>query len=180
MSWRRRWRLDSFCTVAACPREEPNPGYAQGLTANMDLQQIKTFIDAMASSDLAEMEASKDGWTLRLVRRGARSPDRNTTGSSLAPSRRDPQPRASTAAIAEKAGTAVHAPLAGILYLNPSSDAPPFVVAGQAVKAGDTLCVIEAMKVFNTIRAERDGIVEHVAVSSGSEVDAGQLLMRMA
>ncbi|WP_315833995.1 acetyl-CoA carboxylase biotin carboxyl carrier protein subunit [Bradyrhizobium prioriisuperbiae] len=141
----------------------------------MELQQIKAFIDAMASSDLTELEASKDGWTLRLVRRAA--PNRAAKEST--PSRGELQaPAASTTA--EDAGTAVRAPLSGILYLNPSPDAASFVVAGQAVKAGDTLCIIEAMKVFNTIRAERDGIIEAVMASSGDEVDAGELLMRFA
>jgi acetyl-CoA carboxylase biotin carboxyl carrier protein len=73
----------------------------------------------------------------------------------------------------------VRAPLFGIVHLTPSPDAPPFVVAGQAVKTGETLCVIEAMKVFNNICAERDGVVEAVMATSGSEVEAGQLLMRI-
>ena len=141
----------------------------------MELQQIKAFIDAMASSDLTELEASKDGWTLRLVRRAARAPN-----AIKAP----PWPAQSQVPVASAAAndtdSAVRAPLSGILYLSPSPDAAPFVVAGQAVKAGDTLCIIEAMKVFNTIRAEQDGIIEAVMARPGHEVDAGELLMRFA
>ena len=68
----------------------------------------------------------------------------------------------------------------GVVHLTPSPDASPFVVVGQAVKAGETLCVIEAMKVFNNICAERNGVVDAVMATSGSEVEAGQLLMRIA
>ena len=145
----------------------------------MEFQQIKAFIDAMASSDLTELEATRDGWTLRLVRRTSQAPDRDVmSGSTLSPNAT--QPKAATAATVEDSDSAVRAPLSGTVYLNPSPDAAPFVVAGQAVKAGETLCVIEAMKVFNNICAERDGIVEDVVAISGREVDAGQLLMRIA
>jgi acetyl-CoA carboxylase biotin carboxyl carrier protein len=144
----------------------------------LEVKQIKAFIDAMASSDLAELEASKDGWTLRLVRRAAdRSAVRGSTDRS--PSSQRPLTRQSTSASADEPGTDVRAPLYGLVYLSPSPEAPPFVVTGQAVKTGDTLCVIEAMKVFNNICAEQDGIVEIVVTGSGSEVEAGQLLMRI-
>jgi acetyl-CoA carboxylase biotin carboxyl carrier protein len=72
------------------------------------------------------------------------------------------------------------APLYGVVHLRPTPDEPPFVVAGQAVKAGQTLCVIEAMKVFNEVRAEYDATVAAVLVTSGQEVEAGQALMRFA
>jgi len=144
----------------------------------LEVKQIKAFIDAMASSDLTELEASKDGWTLKLVRRAT---DTSTARGSTdgAPSSQRPLTRKSTPATADKPGTDVRAPLYGLVYLSPSPEAPPFVVTGQAVKAGDTLCVIEAMKVFNNICAERDGVVEIVLTGSGGEVEAGQLLMRI-
>jgi acetyl-CoA carboxylase biotin carboxyl carrier protein len=146
----------------------------------MELKQIKAFIDAMASSDLTELQANKDGWALRLVRGTARTPSRASASEPpLRPSIQGMQRETGAAAIAEQPGTEVRAPLFGVVHLNPSPDAPPFVVAGQAVKAGETLCVIEAMKVFNNICAERDGVVEAVVPTSGSEVEAGQLLMRI-
>jgi acetyl-CoA carboxylase biotin carboxyl carrier protein len=73
----------------------------------------------------------------------------------------------------------VRAPLSGLVYLSPTPGAPDFVAVGRKVEAGDVVAVIEAMKVFNEIRAERDGTVEAVLVASGDEVDAGQLLMRI-
>ncbi|WP_459575412.1 acetyl-CoA carboxylase biotin carboxyl carrier protein [Cupriavidus sp. 8B] len=72
------------------------------------------------------------------------------------------------------------APLFGIVHLRPSPDEPAFVQPGQTVEAGQTVCVIEAMKVFNAVLAERDGMVEAVLVESGNEVDAGQPLIRFA
>jgi acetyl-CoA carboxylase biotin carboxyl carrier protein len=148
----------------------------------MDLHKIKRFIDAMATSDLAEMEVSEDGWTLRLIRRASRA----------APVRAAPvlateaQGRPSDAAVhpvakpAEPAGGEVRAPLAGIVYLRPSPDEAPFIALGQTLEKGATVCVIEAMKVFNAICAGRGGTVESILVTSGAEVEAGQLLMRIA
>lgn len=132
----------------------------------MDSQQIKVFIDAMASSGLAEMEASKDGWNLRLVREVRDVPGRH----------------ASVAAGAAPAAIGIDeqcAALSGVVFLHPAPGAPPFVLPGQTVKAGQTLCVIEAMKIFNEVQAERDGIVERFLVASGQEVDAGQPLLRL-
>lgn len=147
----------------------------------MELKQIKVFIDAMASSDLTELQANKDGWTLKLVKRAGRMPSHaSASGSPLPTSAQNMQREPAIPATAVEPGAEVRAPLFGVVHLTPSPDAPPFVVVGQPVKTGETLCVIEAMKVFNNICAERDGVVEAVVATSGSEVEAGQLLMRIA
>ena len=174
MSLRRCRRIASFfLVVAACPREA-----RKTRKTPLEAKQIKAFIDAMASSDLTELEARKGGWTLKLVRRAAEaSAARGSTDG--APSSQRPLNRQRTSAPTDQLGTDVRAPLYGLVYLSPSPEAPPFVVTGQAVKTGDTLCIIEAMKVFNTICAERDGVVEIVVSGSGGEVEAGQLLMRI-
>lgn len=129
----------------------------------MDALQIKAFIDAMAASDLAEMQASKDGWTLRLVRGSARP-------IAAPPAAAAPVPAAAVEQCAA---------LCGMVFLQPAPGQPPFVQPGQAVKAGQTLCVIEAMKVFNEVVAERDGIVDAFLVDSGTDVEAGQPLLRL-
>jgi acetyl-CoA carboxylase biotin carboxyl carrier protein len=72
------------------------------------------------------------------------------------------------------------APLFGVVHLQQTPGDPPFVTVGQAVKAGQTLCVIEAMKVFNEVLAEHDATVAAVLVVSGREVEAGQPLLRFA
>src|SRR5689334_868577 len=138
----------------------------------MDLAQIKAFIDAMASSDLAELEASKEGWTLRLVRNGLRS---QSVSPVAAPDRSPSRPNAPIET--PPAAPEICAPLSGIFYLRPGPDQPPYVEVGQAIKAGMAICVIEAMKTFIEIRAERDGILEAILVAPGTLVEAGQPLM---
>jgi acetyl-CoA carboxylase biotin carboxyl carrier protein len=147
----------------------------------MELPQIKAFIDAMASSDLTELEVSKDGWTLRLVRGvGLRTAERRL--ADPAPHRQSPHrqsPRHHAAPETAAAPPEICAPLSGVVYLGPSPNQPPFVAVGQAITAGTPVCVIEAMKTFNEIRAERDGIVEAILVASETLVDAGQPLIRI-
>ncbi len=141
----------------------------------MDAQQIKAFIDAMAASGLAEMEASKDGWTLRLVRDAPpRTPEHPPAPAPFAAAAPAPVNAQAPTGKAELCAT-----LCGVVFLQPAPDKPPFVQPGQAVKAGQTLCVIEAMKIFNEVQAERDGIVDLFLVASGQEVDVGQPLVQL-
>lgn len=149
----------------------------------MNLSAIKALMATMAASDLAEMTYGEAGWTLRLVR-APNLPVANPTAPS--------QPDASEPGIPSAPGVPpsperppvrrdlLEAPLAGIVHFRPAPDAPAFVEAGSAVRAGDPLCVIEAMKVFNTVRAEHDAVVAALLVPTGSEVDAGQPLLRLA
>jgi acetyl-CoA carboxylase biotin carboxyl carrier protein len=145
----------------------------------MEQQQIKAFIDAMAASDLAEMEFSRDGWTLRLVRRGSVPAAAAAVARPAAP-----RPTVASSPVAVEAAAPASkeftAPLYGVVHLQPSPGEPPFVVAGQSIAAGQTLCVIEAMKVFNEVRAEHDVVIAAVLVASGDEVEAGQPLLRFA
>ena len=146
----------------------------------MNPQQIKIFIDAMASSDLAEMEFSQDGWTLRLARRPGiiELPEpSHPSGFQRSPANGGHAPVQKTDVTANNE---VLAPLYGVVHLQPAPGEPPFAMVGAAIKAGQTLCVIEAMKVFNEVRAERDATVEAVLVTSGQEVNAGQCLLRLA
>lgn len=140
----------------------------------MDPNDIKALIEAMLASDLAEMEFSENGWSLRLVRGGAPQPGQRPAGVSSVSI-----PPAPPAFVAEEPTGDVLAPLAGIVHLQPAPDQPPFVAVGQSVEAGATVCIIEAMKVFNAVRAERSGTVEAVLVASDEEVAAGQTLMRI-
>ncbi|MDH6167938.1 acetyl-CoA carboxylase biotin carboxyl carrier protein [Variovorax boronicumulans] len=139
----------------------------------MKQEQIKTLIDALAASDLAELEYSEDGSTLRLVKQSA---------LSTAPAVRSPAVvRRASAASAQPASTVAAeclAPLYGVVHLQPAPGEPPFVQPGQAVEAGQMLCVIEAMKMFNEVRADTAATVQAVLVQSGQEVDAGQPLFR--
>ncbi|MFS2100236.1 acetyl-CoA carboxylase biotin carboxyl carrier protein subunit [Variovorax sp. Varisp85] len=142
----------------------------------MKQEQIKTLIDALAASDLAELEFSENGSTLRLVKLSA------LAGASAAP--RQPAARRAPRHSPEEAvpldAAECLAPLHGVVHLQPAPGEPPFLQPGQAVEAGQLLCVIEAMKMFNEVRAEREGTVREVLVQSGQEVEAGQPLFRFA
>ena len=144
----------------------------------MDQQQIKACIDAMSASDVAEMQFSQDGWTLRLVRRSMQRPGESEVVASTAHA--SGQSGDSTPAPALEATMPLCAPLYGVVHLSPAPDQPPFVGVGAAVTAGQVVCVIEAMKVFNQVRAEFDAAVAEILVESGQEVEAGQPLLRFA
>jgi acetyl-CoA carboxylase biotin carboxyl carrier protein len=152
----------------------------------MQQQQIKAFIDAMSASDLDEMEFSQDGWTLRLVRRTAARDALPASGNEAGIVAGLPLAGDADADADADAGAPSHtprellAPLYGIVHLRQAPDAPPLVTPGQAVAAGQTLCLIEAMKTFVEVRAEADGIVSDLLVVSGQEVEAGQSLLRFA
>jgi acetyl-CoA carboxylase biotin carboxyl carrier protein len=144
----------------------------------MDRHLIKTLIDVLAASDLSELEYSQDGATLRLVKRRTAS-----AGFGTAPVASDrppvletsPAPSDTVVPNAAMSGE-LSAPMYGIVHLQPSPGAPPFARAGDTVRAGQTLCLMEAMKVFSELRAERDGSVRAVLVEAGQEVEAGQAL----
>lgn len=146
----------------------------------MDLNQIKDLIDLFAATDLGELHFSEDGYQLRLVRhasvdaRQASSPSKTVAplpvGGAVA-----------TPVTLDAKGDAkeVVAPLHGVLHLTPSPDEPPFVKLGDPVQAGQTLGVLEAMKMFHTLKSGHSGIVAAILAASGSEVEAGQPLFRI-
>lgn len=144
----------------------------------MDPDEIKALITAFAASDLAEMELTRGDWTLRLVRAADGATLVRPAGGPVGRPETASRPAAAPAPMAA-VETGVRAPLSGLVYLSPSPGAPDFVAVGRRVEAGDVVAVIEAMKVFNEIRAERAGAVEALLVASGEEVEAGQLLMRI-
>jgi acetyl-CoA carboxylase biotin carboxyl carrier protein len=143
----------------------------------MDPQQIKAFIDAMAASDLAEMEVSHDGWRLRLVRHAGAQPASRPVVAETGEPRRVAS--AAPASVENNGPQEVRAPMFGVVHWQQAPDAAPFVKVGDLVEAGQMLCTIEAMKVFNELRAERAGRVAALLVASGSEVEAGQPLLTL-
>jgi acetyl-CoA carboxylase biotin carboxyl carrier protein len=152
----------------------------------MNLQEIKSLIDAMAASDLSEMELTRDGTLLRLVREkraaaatGQEPPPKTTTPWTPRPGQTPASVLAEAGPVAAPAPNEITAPLYGVVHWRPSPDAPPFVTPGQEIKAGQLVCVVEAMKVFNEIRAEHDATVLALLVESGQEVDAAQPLLRL-
>lgn len=138
----------------------------------MDNDLIKTLIDALEASSLTELEYSKGGATLRLVKRTGAPP---MHAAAAAPAvERETEPAAPA-----RPSSTVNAPVFGVVHLQRSADAPPLVTIGEAVSAGQVLCMIEAMKIFTELRAEGDCTVAAVLVQSGQEVEAGQALFRL-
>ncbi|MCG5480677.1 acetyl-CoA carboxylase biotin carboxyl carrier protein [Sinorhizobium alkalisoli] len=137
----------------------------------MDIEKLKTVMQWMAASPLVELELTEGDQHIKLVRAGgtpsrAMPPIRDPgTGSALT----TPQPES----VSRKF---VDAPVFGIVHLSTSASEPAFVGVGRSVKSGDTLCLIEAMKVFTTIEAPCDGVISDILVKAGGEVAMGQPL----
>jgi acetyl-CoA carboxylase biotin carboxyl carrier protein len=134
-------------------------------------EDLKRYHDIMVEQGLLELEVREKGFYLRLARRSA--VPAAPVVVDIAPAA--PAPAAATAAPVRE-GTAVLSPLAGTFYRSPSPQSPPFVKEGGTVSVGDVLCVVEAMKVMNEIRAEKAGVVLKVLVDNAQAVSAGQEL----
>ena len=141
----------------------------------MDLAKIKALIDLVSRSQVSELELTEGDTTLRLSRSGQPAAAHHAP-APIAP----PAPPAPEEAPAAAAPDAVCAPSFGVFHRTPAPDAPPFVTPGARVEAGQTLCLIEAMKVFTAIAAPQAGTIEAILVESGAEVEAGQPLFRLS
>ncbi|WAH55048.1 acetyl-CoA carboxylase biotin carboxyl carrier protein subunit [Pseudomonas silvicola] len=137
----------------------------------MNPERIKALIDLMAASDLSELSLNEGDTHLRLLRDAAAVP-LVAAAPQVAPSPVAPQ-------AAPPAGFEACAALYGVLHLTPAPDQPVFVQVGDAVEAGQTLAVVEAMKMFHPLKAERAGTVLAVLAASGEEVAAGQAVFQL-
>lgn len=139
----------------------------------MDLRKIKKLIDLLEESNLAELEIKEGEEIVRL----SRFPKGIQTVSAPLPAVAVEQPAAAASAAAPAAkpglpeGHIVHSPMVGTYYASASPGAPAFVTVGQKVKAGDTLGIIEAMKMFNQIEADVAGTVTAILVENGKPVE---------
>jgi acetyl-CoA carboxylase biotin carboxyl carrier protein len=149
----------------------------------MDLEKLRALFDLLAEKDIAEFEHEEDGVRV-LVARGARLAPMGAgvvaspTAHSVAP------PLAALAAsgpASEPGGDAVDvtSPFVGSFYRSPSPEVPAFVEVGSVVRAGQTLCIIEAMKLMNEIEAECAGTVTEIFAQNGKSVEYGQKLFRI-
>lgn len=148
----------------------------------MDEQRIKQLIDLLANSDLSELTFSEGGSALTIKREASAEALPRTTDASPVAKPAAVMPATEVAAplaAVEAAITEVRAPLYGVLHLTPSPDEPPFVTQGQHVAAGAMLCLVEAMKMFHQVKAPCDGVVEHILVEPGQEIEADQPLFAL-
>ena len=148
----------------------------------MDLRKLKTLIDLVAESDIAELEVTEGESKVRIVKSSA-SPANQLVmmqPQAMAPQHAAaaPLPAAAPAAPAEAAptGHVVKSPMVGTFYRAAAPGNPPFVEVGATVKEGDTLCIIEAMKLLNEIDADASGVIQQILVENGQPVEFGQPL----
>jgi len=152
----------------------------------MDLRKLKTLIDLVAESGIAELEVTEGEDKVRIVKQSGVHPVAGMTAAplpySLAPGLAStPSATAAPAPpVEEPKGYQVKSPMVGTFYRASGPGAKPFVEVGQAVKPGDTLCIIEAMKLLNEIEAEVAGAVKEILVENGQAVEYGQVLFLIA
>ena len=144
----------------------------------MDLKEIKALIDLMQKNGLTAFEMEKDGFRIALAKEAGYAPGMTYTAPAAVPVA---APQAAATAPAEAApasGQEIPSPMVGTFYSSPSPESPPFVKAGQKVTADTVVCIIEAMKVMNEIKAEVSGTITEVAAENGQPVQFGQALFR--
>ncbi|KMQ80871.1 Biotin carboxyl carrier protein of acetyl-CoA carboxylase [Candidatus Burkholderia pumila] len=135
----------------------------------MDLRKLKTLIDLVSESGISELEVTEGEGKVRIVKNAApvfMSPPQTPAAAGTA----------ATPAAAVVQGHVVTSPMVGSFYRAPSPGADPFVQVGDTVKEGQTLCIIEAMKLLNEIEADKGGVVKEILVDNGQAVEYGQPL----
>lgn len=151
----------------------------------MDLRKLKTLIDLVAESGIAELEITEGEGKVRIVK----SQEHTFHPGHAQPAQgyaymQQPAPAAAPVAAAAAPvaaapvvqGHVVKAPMVGTFYRSPNPGSAPFVDVGQAVKEGDPLCIIEAMKLLNEIEADCVGVIKEILVENGQPVEYGQPL----
>lgn len=138
----------------------------------MDLRKLKTLIDLVAESGIAELEITEGDDKVKIVK----------FSQTMVAAPQPVAPVATVAAVAAEAvppvptGHNVKAPMVGTFYRAPNPGSSPFVELGQAVKEGEPLCIIEAMKLLNEIEADKSGVIKEILVENGEPVEYGQPL----
>ncbi len=155
---------------------EPKPSKPSEGAMRVDTDLIRELADLLSANELTEIEV-EDGDRKIKVRREAAPVVPAAAYSAPAPAAPAPSQQAAPPAAEEAAGNAVKSPMVGTAFLSPEPGAAPFVSVGKAVKAGDTLLIIEAMKVMNPITAPVAGVVRQVMVSDGQPVEFDQPLV---
>lgn len=158
----------------------------------MDLRKLKTLIDLVSDSNVSELEITEAEGKVRIVKGGAANVVQQFVAAPMqaapavavqgaAPVAAEAQAAAAAAApAAEVSGHQVKSPMVGTFYRSSSPGAAPFVEVGKQVKEGDTLCIIEAMKILNEIEADKSGTITQILAENGLAVEYGQPLFVIA
>lgn len=147
----------------------------------MDIRSIRKLIEIVEQSDIAEIEIKEGEHNIRITR--SQEPVIMQAPAMAAPMAAAPAPAAAPvaaadapAAAAEVSGHQITSPMVGTFYSAPSPEAGPFVKVGDKVAEGDTLCIIEAMKIMNPIESDKAGTVKQILGVNGEPVEFGQAL----
>ena len=148
----------------------------------MDLRKLKTLIDLVSESNVSELEITEAEGKVRIVKGGGAAGHAMPVqafaappaAAALAPA---PVPAAAPAAAEAPAGHIVKSPMVGTFYRSASPGAKPFIEVGSQVKEGETICIIEAMKILNEIEADKSGTVTQIMCQNGQAVEYGQALV---
>ncbi|MDZ4141508.1 MAG: acetyl-CoA carboxylase biotin carboxyl carrier protein [Methylotenera sp.] len=154
----------------------------------MDLRKLKKLIDLVEESGIAELELTEDGEKVRISRNFTSNAPAQQHYAHYAPAHYATAPQAhaapATAVVADvpvvEEGHAVKSPMVGTFYRSSSPDAKAFVEVGDTVAIGDTLCIIEAMKLLNEIESDKAGVVKKILVDNGLAVEYGEPLFIIA
>lgn len=151
----------------------------------MDIRKVKKLIELLEESGIDELEIHEGEESVRISRYSKTAPaPMMYSGAMPAVAAAPAAATAPVAAVetptAAPSGHQVKSPMVGTLYLSPSPEAPVFVQVGQTVKAGDVLCIVEAMKMMNQIKADKAGVIEAVLVDNGQPVEYDQPLFVIA
>ena len=147
----------------------------------MDIRKVKKLIELLDDSGIAEIEITEGEDSVRISRYSAAAPFAAApviaAAPAPAPAQEAPAAAAAPAEAPEEDGFEVTAPMVGTFYAASSPGAAPYVQVGDRVNEGDTLCIIEAMKMMNQIEADVAGVVKSIRIQNGEPVEYGQVLV---
>lgn len=147
----------------------------------MDLRKLKKLIDLVQESGISELEVTEGEEKVRIAKHLPAAATQTymlpTGAPMMAPAPVAGAAPAAAPVAAEPEGHAVKAPMVGTFYRSASPGAEPFIEVGQTVKEGDTLCIIEAMKLLNEIEADASGVIKAILIENGQPVEFGEPLI---
>ncbi|MBD3649008.1 MAG: acetyl-CoA carboxylase biotin carboxyl carrier protein [Pseudomonadales bacterium] len=143
----------------------------------MDIRKVKKLIELMEESDISEIEIKEGEDAVRIARGHAPMAAPRPAAAAGGEPADAPAPEPARQTVS---GHVVRAPMVGTFYRSPSPGSPPFIEVGDRVKEGDTLCIIESMKMMNHIQADRSGTIEAILVENGKPVEFDQPIVTIA
>jgi acetyl-CoA carboxylase biotin carboxyl carrier protein len=153
----------------------------------VDIKEIRTLIDLMKKNGVAVFKMERDGFKITLKTAGAVGPTQYVTNQPVfsvsepaaLPAISTEAPASAPAPAATAGGIEIKSPMVGTFYSAPSPESPAFLTVGQQVTPDTVICIIEAMKVMNEVKAEVSGVVTEICAENGKPVQFGQTLFRL-